>query len=253
MKYIIILILFLFINNIAFAQQSFVWADDQDYEPYIYLNAQKEVHGIFHEVMRATFARMNIPLTNQLYPWKRAQKLVEEGHADGMITIPTKERLTYLVASNPIMHVEMRVHYNKLNVKRTLIAKIKTISEMRPYSLIDYQGDGWAESHLAEYDISWAPNYTSAVWMIAADRADIFLDDPISIKYHINKQISIEPVLGNKLLLIEQGDFPLFSAPYCLLVNKDSPYAALIKQFNIALKEIKTSGEYERIINKYLN
>ena len=89
--------------------------------------------------MLSTFARMNIPLTNQLYPWKRAQKLVEEGHADGMITIPTKKRLTYLVASNPIMHVEMRVHYNKLNVKRTLIAKIKTISEMRPYSLIDYQ------------------------------------------------------------------------------------------------------------------
>ncbi len=254
MKYLIAIALFFLVNSSVLSQKlSFVWADDQDYEPYIYLDTEAGVSGIFHDIMVAVFARMDMPLTQKLYPWKRAQKLVKEGHADGMVTIPTKERLSYLIASDPIIEVEMRVHYNKLNLKRTQIADIRNVEEMLPYSIIDYQGDGWAESNLTDYNVSWAPNYTSAVWMIAANRGDIFLDDPISIQYHVNKQIKVAPALSDKLLLVAPGNYSLFSAPHCLLINKNSQFASSIEQFNAALKEIKENGEYDQIIKKYLN
>ena len=254
MKYLSFFLVFFWVSSFAFSEQvPFVWADDQDYEPYIYLDSKSEVSGIFHDVMKAVFAQMKPPLTYKLYPWKRAQKLVSEASADGMITIPTQSRLKYLLASDPIVQVDMKVHFNKENKRRAKLAKVKSIAEMRPYSIIDYQGDGWAESNLAGYNVSWAPNYTSAVWMIAANRGDIFLDDPISIQYHIKKQVELTPEMRDKLMLIEHGDFSILSAPHCLLINKNSPYASLIQKFNIALKEIKANGKYDKIIRKYLN
>ncbi|MCJ8319161.1 MAG: transporter substrate-binding domain-containing protein [Colwellia sp.] len=254
MKFFIPLILLLSIAGSAYGKkQPFIWVDDQDYEPYIYFNSNMQVAGIFHEIMTAVFAKMDIPLSYQLYPWSRAQKLITIGRADGMITIPTKERLAYLVASDPIIQVGMKVHYNKSNTKRANIAKVSSLKELHSFVLIDYQGDGWAESNLRDYNVMWAPNYTSAVMMIAANRGDIFLDDPISIKYHIKKQIELNSVLGDKLLLIEQGEHVIFSAPHCLMISKESTYLSILKEFNAALQAIKDNGEYDKIISKYIN
>jgi len=254
MRYFIALILCVSVTGFVHGQKSpFVWVDDQDYEPYIYLGTNKEVLGIFKDVMAAVFTKMEIPLTYQLYPWRRAQKLVSMKQADGMITIPTKARLKYLVASEPIIQVGMKVHYNKSNLKREQLAKVRKLDQLHPYLIIDYQGDGWAESNLAEHNVIWAPNYTSAVWMVAANRGDVFLDDPISIKYHIKRQIEMNSALSDKLLLIEQGDNVIFSAPHCLLIHKDSPYLSIIEKFNSALKALKANGEYEKIISKYIN
>jgi len=237
----------------AFAQQQpFVWVDDQDYEPYIYLKTTNEVSGIFHDIMIAVFKKMDIPLSFQLYPWGRAQQLVNDAQADGMITIPTKERLEYLIASDPIIQVSMKVHYNKNNLRSEKISKINSLKQLRPFKVIDYRGDGWAESNLGDYNVAWAPNYTSAVWMIAANRGDIFLDDPISIKYHVKRQLEIRPALSGMLLLITEGENIILSAPHCLLIQKHSKYVSILKEFNTALQEIKDDGEYDKIISKYL-
>ncbi len=254
MKYFTALILLLLTTDFAHCQQKpFIWADDQDYEPYIYLDEKREVNGIFYDIMTAIFTKMETPLKYQHYPWKRAQKTVNIGHADGMITIPTKIRLETFIASDPITQIEIKVHFNKNNLKQQQISKINSLEQLRSFLIIDYQGDGWAESNLGDYNIAWASNYASAVWMIATSRGDIFFDDPISMKYHIKRQIEMRPALSDKLLLIEQGENLIFSEPQCLLIRKDSPYASMINEFNAALKEIKANGEYDSIISKYIN
>jgi len=252
MRYIVCLLLQLCFIFLAKAQDKpFLWADDQDYAPYIYANKNNEAGGIFYDVMTAVFAKMEKPFKYQLYPWKRAQTLVANGQADGMITIPTKERLEFLVASQPIIQSEMKVHYNKQNSKSSQLAAIRSLSELDQYSIIDYLGDGWAESNLKEHDVIWAPNYTSAILMVAVNRGDLFLDDPTSIEFHIKKQIEVNPELTEILQLIKRGEHSIVSTPLCLLIRKDSPHVLMLGEFNRALSEIKENGEYQKIVEKY--
>lgn len=248
----IVLLLFAVAALAQAKEETFIWADDQDYAPYIYIDSTNKVGGIFNDIMTAVFAEMPISLNTNLYPWKRAQRLVKEAKADGMVTIPTENRLEFLVATQPLVHVDMKVHFNKKNLKSHLISRISSLEQLKPYDIIEYQGDGWAESQLKGFNVKWAPNYTSAVWMIAANRGDIFLDDPISVKYHINKQISLNPELADKLLLIKHGGHTIYSAPHCLLIRKDSPFSLLIPEFNKALSTIRNNGTYEKILNKYI-
>lgn len=145
----------------------------------------------------------------------------------------------------------MKVHYNQDNSKSEQIFAISSLTELKSYDLIDYLCDGWAESNLTEYNVIWAPNYTSAILMIAVNRGDIFLDDPTSIQYHIKKQIEVNPELTEMLQSIRCGKHSIVSTPLCLLIRKDSPHALMLGQFNAALREIKTNGEYQKIIDRY--
>jgi len=230
----------------------FYLADDQDFAPYVYKNEEGKRAGIIYDIVKAIFSRMEQELKYDLFPWKRAQKLVEAGIADALVTIPTEQRLDFLLASEPIIILDFTVHYSNDNPKREQILAIKTIKELMPFQLIDYQGDGWAEKHLKDNQVIWAPSYTSAVGMLALNRGDIFLDDILSIKAHVKRQINNEPRLEKQLLNIKHGSNVLYTVPLCLLIRKDSKYIGLIKEFNQTLQEIKMSGEYQRIINKHI-
>jgi len=253
MRITVLILLFCFIGPVTAQEKTFIWADDQDYAPYIYVNAKGQAEGIFYDVMVAVFTKMNKSFEYELYPWKRAQTIVASGQADGMITIPTKERLEFLVASEPIFESIMKVHYNKKNNKSSQIAGIRSVTELKKYAVVDYIGDGWAESHLADHNVIWAPNYTSAILMVAVNRGDIFLDDPISIKFHIKKQIEVNPELTEILQLIKRGEHSIVSTPLCLLVRKDSSHVSMLKQFNTTLLELKASGEYKKIVERYVH
>jgi len=254
MKYFFCILIFIFFAGFVDAKEKpFIWADDQDYAPYIFLDLNGKAGGVFHDIMSAAFAQMGKEFQNQLYPWKRAQALVAGGHADGMITIPTDKRLESLIASDPLIVSEMKVHFNTNNVDSKKINAINQLSELKDYTLIDYIGDGWAESNLSQHDVVWAPNYTSAILMVAVNRGDIFLNDPISIKFHIKKQIEVTPELTEILQQVKRGEHSIVSTSLCLLVRKNSVHASMIGQFNLALKEIKANGKYQKIIDKYLN
>ena len=69
-----------FLAFIAFAannpNRAFIWADDEDYKPMIYKDKNGNPAGIFNDIMTELFKRLNIPLKKAVYPWERAQKLV---------------------------------------------------------------------------------------------------------------------------------------------------------------------------------
>ncbi|WP_197061258.1 substrate-binding periplasmic protein [Colwellia psychrerythraea] len=230
----------------------FYLADDQDFAPYVYIDSEGRKAGIVYDLLVSIFSKMEQDLKYELFPWRRAQKIVSSGLADALVTIPTPNRLVFLVASEPIIRLDFTVHYNNDNPKREQILAINNIKQLQPFQMIDYQGDGWAEENLKQFKVIWAPNYTSAVGMLALNRGDIFLDDNLSIKAHVKKQIQITPKLEQHLLNIKHGDNVLYTVPLCLLIRKDSEYIGLLEQFNKTLHSIKASGEYQQIIDKYV-
>lgn len=252
MKTIIYFIMLTLLIPTVFAvDDPFYLADDQDFAPYIYINKEGKEAGIIYDLVTTIFSIMEKELRYELFPWKRAQKTVAAGIADAMVTIPTEERLNFLLASEPIVTIDFTVHYNNHNAKRDDILAVKTINELAPFQLIDYQGDGWAEENLKGNKVIWAPSYTSAIGMLALNRGDIFLDDILSIKAHVKKQIENEPWMKKKLSDIKHGYHVLYTVPLCLLIRKDSQYIGLIKAFNQTLQAIKISGEYQRIIDSH--
>lgn len=231
--------------------QEFIWADDQDYTPYIFINDEGKPAGIFFDVMTTAFARMEQPLSVKLYPWKRAQSLVHNGHADGMITIPTKDRLVNLVASEPLFYSEVRIHFLNSHSDQQVYKNITHLEELKSALLVDYIGDGWAEANLTEHQVIWAPNYTSAVWMLAVGRADIFLDDPVAIKHHIKQQVLLGDYDQKGLMSIISGDIPLVKTPITLLIKKGSSFEKLLPKFNKEIEKMKKDGSFETIFLKY--
>ena len=53
--------------------------------------------------------RMGMKVRHFGYPWKRAQRAVETGQLDAMVTVPTKSRLNYAESSESTVYtIEMR-------------------------------------------------------------------------------------------------------------------------------------------------
>ncbi|MGB0468018.1 MAG: transporter substrate-binding domain-containing protein, partial [Pontibacterium sp.] len=73
--------------------------------PYSYSNEQGQPDGILvHLVDRLLGQQLKIPLKHHILPWKRAQKLVEQGHFDAMMAVPTPDRLLYAERTQSVLY-----------------------------------------------------------------------------------------------------------------------------------------------------
>lgn len=245
---------FLLSVTIAFGsntKEAFIWADDEDYAPYIYKDSNGTAKGIFKDIMIEAFHRMDIPLKYNLYAWKRAQKYVKIKKADGMITAPTKQRLTFLNPTQPLIELHQKVFTSKKNPKIQNIMSIKEISQFKDYKVVDYIGAGWVEERYTELDINWVPKTSNALLMLANQRADIYVMSEYIGFYSINSLIKKYPQYANNLKEIVVSQNSLGKIDFTLLIRKDSKFAYIIPIFNKTLVEMKKDGTYQNIVSKW--
>jgi len=250
MKFLLVILFLLQLQ----AQEAFIWNDDEDYKPFIYKDQNGEAKGVFKEIMLEAFKRMNIPLKYNLYAWKRTQKYVKEGKADGMITVPTKERLKFLKATDPIIIVEEKIFTRKDNPKIDKIMKIKSIEEFNNFIVVDYIGAGWAKEHYKNLKhVIWVPKNTNALLMIANKRADIYMSNEFIAISTIKKLIKQYPQYKENLKKIIACPHVFEKFKFSLLIRKDSKFVNIIPKFNKVLKEMKKDGTYDKILKKYIS
>jgi len=231
--------------------RSFFWADDENYKPLIYRDREGLPKGIFHDVLTEAFRRMNISLQNQLYPWSRAQKIVKEGSADGMVTVYTKTRQKIFEATSPIVVVEEHVFTNKNNPKLNKILNIRSLDELKRFIIVDTVDAGWSRENLKEMHVIWVPTAESALNMIASKRADVYLMSNFTGPYFIQEQIEKKGPLYEQLREVVMGNYPITTMEYRLLIRRDSPYVNIIEQFNRVLHQMQQDGTYKKIIQRY--
>jgi len=254
----IILLLFLIIFSFAKSNvnRPFVWADDENYWPAIYRNKDGKPAGIFNDILTEVFKRLNIPLEKSVYPWKRAQKLVKEGKADGMVTVWTKERQKFTVATKPLWYIHETLFFRRDNPKACKILRINSFKELQNLILVDTIGSGWSKEQYKKHHIKnviWVPTIDSAFNMLAKKRADIYIMFSFNAYNFLLKKKNIS---GNPLSKDYQeivAITPSFAKlPFRLLIRKDSPYVKKIKAINKVLEEMKKDGTYQKIIQKYI-
>ncbi len=254
---IIFYIFFLFILSSAttcaaeYPNRPFEWVDDEDYKPLIYRDEKGKPKGLFHDVLTEVFRRMNIPLHIQLYPWSRAQKMVEIGLGDGMVTVYTPTRQKNFLATDPVLVVHEHVFTNKNNPRRNEILNARTINDLKKFIIVDTEGSGWSKENLKGMKVIWVPTAESALNMVASKRADIYLLNDYTGPYFIKAQIQKGGPLQNKLKELVMGDYPITTMEYRLLIRKNSPFAGIISHFNAILDQMHKDGTYQKIIKRY--
>jgi polar amino acid transport system substrate-binding protein len=143
---IVVFLLFVHVNSASCADSSFFIADDIDAAPYIFANSEERPDGIFYDIIENAFRRMGIPLKYEVFPWKRAQVIVETKQADALITIPTSTRFKYLAPSRePVFVMKYKIFTQRDNPNIEKIKSIQSFSDLKGLKIIDYIVDGWAE------------------------------------------------------------------------------------------------------------
>jgi len=235
-------------------QKVFRWYDDEDYKPYIYRDQNGSARGIFKELMEEIFKRLKVPLECKLFPWKRTQVFVHNGLADGMVTVPTPKRLETMLASKPLLTSGEKVFVRKDHPRIEEIKKIRTFDDLKKFTIVEVSGDGWAEGHFKGLpNVVWAPKVSSALYMIANGRVDLYVINEFSGKESIRTMLKTPSPFQENFKKIITGPHTLETISYSLLINKNSPWAHLIPRINATLEEIKRDGTYDRIMKKYLS
>ena len=256
MKYSLVLIvtaLFLFHVTSAFTKDVFFVADDVDAAPYISADSETRPTGIFYDIVAKAFSHMKKPFKYEVYPWKRAQMLVVNREADALITIPTSQRLDYLIASQePVFVMRYKIFTQRDNPNIEKIRSVKNLNDLKELKIIDYIGDGWAEKNLMSYGVDWSNSLTSACAKIAAHRGDVFLQDEIMVLHAIKKLR--EKKLNSFLDFdnVVSFDAPVEQVGFHLLIHKESRFVTLMSEFDETIRLMRENGEIEEIRDKWI-
>ncbi len=140
----------------------FHWVDDAGSPPLMYRGANGKPAGLFYRIMTEAFHRLDIPLKIEIYPWARAQKVVAEGKADGMVTVLTKKRKKLFYGTDPILLVAEHIFANKDNPRIDEIMAIRSLKELQSFKVVETIGSGWTKEALKGVDITWVPGMDSA-------------------------------------------------------------------------------------------
>ena len=229
--------------------KAFHWVDDEDYPPIIYRGKDGKPAGIFYQIMTEAFHRLDIPLKAEVYPWARAQKIVAEGKADGMITVLTEPRKKFLVGSDPILLVSEHIFASRNNPRIKEIMSIRSLEEIKAYRIVELIGSGWTEEKLKGAKITWVPQEENAFKMLISNRADIYITNDFLGAAFIKKKIEEggEFAEGYKSIII--NPYPLKTIAYRLLIRKDSPFVKILDEFNKTIHQMQMDGTLRQILD----
>ena len=247
-----LLLAFMLISNSASASNAkvFYWVDDANYPPLIYQGVDGKPTGIFYEIITEAFRRLNISLKVEVYPWKRAQKIIADGKADGMVTVLTNSRKQFLLGSDPILLVREYLFANKNNPHIKEIMSAHSLKEIRSFKIVETLGSGWTKEKLKGFNIIWVPDMDSAFNMLIKERADIFISNCFGGAYFIEKKIKEGGLFSEGYKNIIINPCPIDTLTFRLLIRKDSPFTKILDDFNETIHKMQIDGTIQHILKE---
>ena len=239
------LLFFLCMVGALYAQEEMKTVYFDNYQPFSWKNDSGIMQGIMIDVLNeAIQTQMGIRISHQGYPWKRAQKMVRDGDADAFVTVPTAERREYAeISTEAVLTVKVTMFTRKGHPKIDEFRKIKTISDLNGFKLLDYIGNGWAKIKLAGFERELCPKMDNVFFKLAKGRGDLFVQ---------NSQVSLYAIKRLKLedQIVEIPNV-LDSTPFNLCIGKKSSYVKILPEFDETLRKMKKSGKLQEIYDKY--
>lgn len=211
------------------------------YPPYIIKQPNGEINGFDIEVVREIFARMDVELKIDLYPWKRAIKNAINGLTAGVISCSPREQFHVsapISTATDTLFVRSDHNFEKY--------PITSVQDLLKYPELKVGGvDGYKQLQLLDevgikYDRS--ADDTVAYKKLFAGRIDVLLSIEEYGKFQL-KQLR----LSNLAISI-----PLRQKLYHVCFSKSwLGIEGILKRFDATLTEVRNDGTFDAIHARY--
>lgn len=209
-----------------------------DFAPFSQVDSTGKVRGLFVEAADGILRdKLGQEVEHQAFPWARSQAMVRGGEADGFLTVPTPERLSYVLASaRPVFTFPMCIIAAADSPRLTDLQQVRRLEDLRPFRVGHYIGSGWADANLRPLglDIQWAADLTGAMRLVANGRVDALVDNAVSMRVRL-----AGPEFNGKLIELPNT---LATQPYHFCIGRTSAFAGLMPQVNAVLAQRPVSG-----------
>ncbi|UTW58174.1 transporter substrate-binding domain-containing protein [Kordiimonas sp. SCSIO 12603] len=217
-------------------------------KPLIYPENQR-AQGVYAEVLRAVFEdELGIQLKFENRPWKRAQIDVKMGRADIIVTVPTTERLRYVVPSVlPVYQLQRRLYTYPGHPRLDEILTMRSVQDVidARLKMAAVIGDGWFKEKLLSrgVDANLVPDPRNSFRLLSDRRTDLVITAP-SVYKNVMVTEAIEKDIFDTGVNLE-------SISAHILMGKRSPYISLMPEVDHIISEMRRSGQLEAIYKKY--
>lgn len=231
----------------AMANQSITIVYYNAFPPYSFVDENGQMTGIFVDIAEQIIGQqMGLQVIHQGYPWERAQRMVQFGNADALITVATPSRLEYSqAATEPVVVGPMNLFVNANGEHREAIQNARSIEDLRPYKILDYQGNNWGSQHFPEdtFQRDLASNLTDAFVMLAHQRGDLIATDSIVADYLIAQKGLNDDIV--------ELPFTLAEVTFSLCVGNHSSFHDLLLEFDREMALFRANGGVDEVLRNY--
>ncbi|KZN44982.1 substrate-binding periplasmic protein [Pseudoalteromonas luteoviolacea] len=217
----------------------------EDLPPYHFINDAGKPDGGLVEIAKALQAQSGLKAKIEILPMARAHHELQTKNNVVMLAwlkTPSRERgYKFLGSMCQISASLIGLKENELNLTDLNQAKQYRISTIRGYYSEEYlRQAGFSEDH----DLVLVSHYTSLWQLLYKGRTDLILTNTQTIQRELDK-LGLDPdMLEYKLTL---KDFP---SQLHLAANQSFP-DDIAGKISTALEQLKSSGQYQKIIQKW--
>ena len=212
----------------------------EHYPPYVMEQPINGLRGFDYEVVTEAFLLLGHEIEVNFFPWKRVLLYAKLGKTVATLTCAyRKDREDFLLYSDPISEFTSGFYVRK-DFNGPQAFSFENIKGQRIGSVVGY--DSFNELEDVGLKPIRANNTKAGIGMLVGKRFD----------YLYLAQQSTDFII-KQMGLTDQLDFhPISRKNYHLCFSKNHPQVeAIIEAFNTALIDLKKSGRYQAIHNKY--
>jgi len=227
-----------------------VW---EPYPPYQYLDDKGQIRGLDIELLEAVANAANCRIIFQHLPWKRGLALLSKGLIDvGSGASKTKARSEYAHFSVPYRDEAMSIYVQRKPFRPIQFNTLNQLANSPAHVgvVIGYSyGDKFSKLRSTQAfkgKVSEVLSDSLNIQKLMAGRIDVILIEQFGGAQLIDQVPSHHKSIKRHPLKVKTGDIHF-------LFSKASVSETRLKHFNDALQTIKNNGQYQKIMESYLN
>lgn len=220
-----------------------------DFAPFIY-GENNEVAGPGRDVIAEACETADLDCSFDIYPWRRAQELMREGTADGMMVIGRNlERETWLDFSPPLFRTEYGFFVGAENdlaftdISQLAGFRVGVFAPSNTAVQLEALRDGMIAAGIDPIKIDPRPDDISGFRKLAAGRLNAVYSNRDR-----GRQILDQNDLADKIRYSGADKAILYYAA----IRQSFPNADVSGRFFVSLDEIFASGTAQEIIDRYM-
>jgi len=241
--------LFSFSLRVQAESFTFVVADD---EPPLSSRHDDAAIGIIPDIIKLVFSHLpSHQVKLKVYPWPRAQRLVEHGIADGLLTYPSKKRKQYAhFSSIPTYKLDFGyLIFHKGNIKRYIIESASSFQDLESIKIITQTGAEWESDNIPENMLKVEANdLDTMIHLLLLRRSGDFLIMPPEQAIYIAKKFGYQQNIAYRHV-----DFITDSLiPFHIGIRQSHPLAnELASDIDVVLESEMFRRQVQEVVDRY--